>query len=56
MKRPYEQPTITTVDGRELMEALGPAQAVSSGICETGPSSVAPEMILTGRGGRLGRN
>ena len=56
MKTPYEKPTITSLDGRELMEALGPAQAVSSGgagVIGPGGKQV-PESILTGQGGRLG--
>jgi hypothetical protein len=29
--RSYEKPAITTMEGRELIEALGPAQANTSG-------------------------
>jgi len=31
MHRSYEKPTITTMDGKDLIEALGPAQANTSG-------------------------
>lgn len=53
----YEKPTITSVAGHELMEALGPAQAITSGGAGVvaPPNSVTPETILTGGGGRLGR-
>ena len=31
MSLPYERPKITTMDGREVLECLGPAQASTSG-------------------------
>ena len=54
----YEKPTITTVAGQELMESLGPAQAITSGgagVVVTPPGNTTPESILSGGGGRFGR-
>lgn len=53
----YEKPTITTVAGQELMESLGPAQAITSGGAGvvSPPASASPESILSGGGGRFGR-
>lgn len=49
----YEKPTITTMEAREVLESLGPAQGLSSGFAGPG---LDPTEVITPSGAGLGTN
>jgi len=56
-KAPYQAPTMTTMDSSEVLEALGPAQGMSSGVSSgpvVGPDGLT-DMVTPGNPRTLGR-
>ena len=57
MAKPYETPTVTTLEASSVLKSLGPAQSMSSG----GPggggggSAAGPSSVIGGRPTKFGR-
>lgn len=52
-RRPYEAPQITTLAAEEVVDALGPAQGLSSGACGGGGGNAGgPSSAVGGGSGR----
>lgn len=51
----YEKPMVTTLDSREVLEMLGPAQAMASGTAGFNPTFGADFESQSGGGAYVGR-
>ena len=51
----YEKPVIQTLTGREILESIGPVQAVGSGAIDGGGSQI-DTFLIPGTGGDVNRD